>query len=302
MESNGHRLAHELEKPTPMITPLDIADGPLLVFGGPYSNLQATRALIQRAKDLGVPPERAICTGDAVAYGGDPQATVDAIRTWGCHIIAGNCEQQLGADADDCGCGFDEGSSCDRLSKGWYPFAKARIDADSRAWMRSLPTSLRLRWQKWSIDVVHGTADETSRFVFASETQMLDKLLSDTGADIVLAGHAGLPFIHRAASGQAWVNAGVIGIPANDGTGETWFGLLTPRHGSIDISLHRLAYDHEAAAACMRKSGHADAYALTLCNGLWPSLDVLPLTERNQTGRPLRLAPQTLSRRRAMSL
>lgn len=47
-------------------------DGPVLVFGGPYSNLQATRALIARADQLGVPSQNLICTGDVVAYCGDP--------------------------------------------------------------------------------------------------------------------------------------------------------------------------------------------------------------------------------------
>ena len=46
------------------------ADGPLLVFGGPYSNLQATRAVLDEAARRGIPAERVICTGDVVAYGG----------------------------------------------------------------------------------------------------------------------------------------------------------------------------------------------------------------------------------------
>ncbi|MGC8470117.1 MAG: hypothetical protein ACP5NI_09465, partial [Acetobacteraceae bacterium] len=49
------------------------ADGPVLVFGGCASNLQATEALFAEARRLGVPPARMICTGDIVAYGADPE-------------------------------------------------------------------------------------------------------------------------------------------------------------------------------------------------------------------------------------
>ena len=43
-------------------------DGPLFCFGGPYSNLQATVAVLAEAKRRGFPPERIVCTGDVVAY------------------------------------------------------------------------------------------------------------------------------------------------------------------------------------------------------------------------------------------
>ncbi|MDH3791615.1 MAG: metallophosphoesterase, partial [Rhodospirillales bacterium] len=52
-------------------------DEPVLVFGGPYGNLQATRALLDEAARRGIAPSRLLCTGDVVAYCADPQATVD---------------------------------------------------------------------------------------------------------------------------------------------------------------------------------------------------------------------------------
>ena len=37
-----------------------VIDGPLLVFGGPYGNLQATQALLAEADGLGIPAERLV--------------------------------------------------------------------------------------------------------------------------------------------------------------------------------------------------------------------------------------------------
>ena len=99
--------------------PLD-ARLPLLVFGGPYSNLRVLAALRQRVGELGIPASQTICTGDVVAYCAEPEETTQAIRDWGCHVIAGNCEEQLAAVAADCACGFEPGTECDTLAKGWY--------------------------------------------------------------------------------------------------------------------------------------------------------------------------------------
>jgi hypothetical protein len=83
---------------------------PILIFGGCYSNLEATRAMLGIVERLGFQPCDVICTGDVVAYCADPQATVDLIRTCGIRVVMGNCEQALAAAADNRGCGFAAGS------------------------------------------------------------------------------------------------------------------------------------------------------------------------------------------------
>ena len=50
----------------PRLPPFDMSK-PLLVFGGPYSNREATQAMGQRAEALSIPPRNVICTGDVVA-------------------------------------------------------------------------------------------------------------------------------------------------------------------------------------------------------------------------------------------
>lgn len=275
------------------------AESPILVFGGPYSNERATAAMRRTASERGIPASRVICTGDVVAYCAEPEETVEAIRDWGCHVIAGNCEEQLAAGAGDCGCGFEAGTACDLLAKGWYPFANQRVSAASRAWMAALPSSARLRWQGLDCLVVHGGVGVVNRFVFASEGDVLDAELDAAKADLVVAGHAGIPFIAKRRRGT-WFNAGVIGMPANDGTPDGWYGLLTPTPRGVELSLHRLAYDSRPAAAAMRRWSYADGYAKSLVTGIWPSFDVLPAAETAATGvrlkpRAVTVAPKTVT-------
>jgi len=269
-----------------------LAGGPILVFGGPYSNLEATLAMRREADRLSIPPHRVICTGDIVAYAAEPAETTALIRDWGCHVIAGNCEEQIGAGAEDCGCGFEEGSACDRLAKGWYPFADRRMTEDDRIWMRELPMLAHFELEGLSYTVLHGGFEQTNRFIFASQSCVIRDELAAAATDVVIAGHAGIPFMARSASSR-WFNPGVIGMPANDGSPDVWYGLVTPARGRTTFALKRLAYDHMSAAAAMRRTAHADGYAATLVTGIWPSFDVLPPTEKSATGK--RLRQQTMS-------
>ena len=262
---------------------------PILVFGGPYSNLQATQAMQHEAQRLCIAPSQIICTGDVVAYAANPEETTQNIRDWGIHVVAGNCEEQLAEGAKDCGCGFEEGSVCDLLSRAWYPFALSQISTASQAWMADLPKSLRFTYCGLDVHVLHGGREQTNRFIFGSEHAILEEESSAINADLVLAGHAGIPFVNRMKR-ATWVNAGVIGIPANDGTPDVWYALLEPADDQqhAQVSLKRLSYDHVAAAAVMRKSGHANGYARSILTGIWPSHDVLPQAELDQTGKKLR--------------
>jgi hypothetical protein len=67
----------------------DLGDGPLLVLGGPYSNLRALAALRARTTALRVSASRTNCTGDVVAYCAELEETIAAMRNWGCLVVAG---------------------------------------------------------------------------------------------------------------------------------------------------------------------------------------------------------------------
>ncbi|KUO68819.1 MAG: diadenosine tetraphosphatase [Alphaproteobacteria bacterium BRH_c36] len=267
---------------------------PILCFGGPYSSLQATEAIRREAQRLDIPPDRVICTGDIVAYCANPNETVDLIREWGCHVIKGNCEEQLAQRAGDCGCGFGEGTVCDLLSNSWYAFADRSVRDDVRAWMAELPTTLTFDIAGRRARVIHGGVRVNSRFIFAS-TPAAEKVseLNAAGADLVIAGHCGIPFVQHVGE-RVWFNPGVIGMPANDGSADGWYGLIegTCDNGGLRFSLTRLGYDSFGAATALRQSGHANGYAEALLTGRWPSLDVLPDKERAATGH--RLAAERL--------
>ena len=264
---------------------------PLLIFGGCYSNLQATQALQQWAKENNFEPEQCICTGDIVAYCGNPFETVELIREWGVHCIQGNVEQSLATKADDCGCGFEDGTVCDILSRGWYPFADNAIIQNQRDWFKQLPEHLQFTVLNKSIRVVHGAASDVSRFMFSSQanSDFLDEfslLENDSETDIVIAGHSGLPFTkhinNNHNSQKQWHNSGALGMPANDGTQDVWFSVLDVIDNELQFKHHRLEYDVNSAQQKMLDNNLTQGYHEALKSGLWPSMDVLPETEKQQ--------------------
>lgn len=246
--------------------------GEITVFGGPYSNIQALDAV------LGVARGTLICTSDLVAYCGAPNAVIDRIRSHEIHVVAGNCEKQLAADALDCGCGFEDGTTCDVLSAAWYDFANKNVERDARTWMATLPDIVSFTQHGRKTAIIHGGVTDVSRFLwsvsddedFFEELDALNIVLGDI--DIVISGHSGIAF-ERTIAGVHWINAGVIGMPPHDASPNTEF-LRIASDGRARIE--SLSYDVDAAVRDMHTAGLTQGYHTALQSGIWPSEDVLP--------------------------
>ena len=270
------------------IKDLGALEGPLLVFGGVYSNLQALEQMMQIAKTRGIPADRIICTGDMVGYCAHPEETVQLIRDWGIHCIAGNVELQLRDGEEDCGCDFNDGSRCDVFSRQWYPYAQSVLSESAIAWMHDLPHHIRFKYAGLQAQVVHGALEHVSGYVFASTPwERKAEQLNRAEADLILGGHCGLPFNDHK-EGKYWLNPGVIGMPANDATTRVWYMILDDQE-AFSFQHHSFEYNHKAAAQAMRDKRLPEAYALTLETGLWDNYEILPEEETAAQGQRIEL-------------
>ncbi|MFK7786906.1 MAG: metallophosphoesterase [Crocinitomicaceae bacterium] len=261
-----------------------ITGSKLLLFGGVYSNLQSLEVLQGWAEANGFDPEQIVCTGDVVGYCAQPQECVDLIKKWGVHCIAGNVEIQLRNGDDDCGCNFNEDSSCDLNSRNWYPFAKEHVNQEAIDWMNTLPLNLTLDFggAKWG--VVHGSLEKTAQFIYPS-SPWEDKLPSyeNLKVDHILAGHCGIPFEDQT-NNHLWINSGALGMPANDGTQRVWFCVVSEENGEFTTRFHSLNYDFESTRTKMKAGKLPVAYIETLETGLWDSTEVLDEVQTKLTG------------------
>lgn len=269
------------------IKDLGTLQGPVLVFGGVYSNLEALLALKEIADKKNINPQNIICTGDIIGYCANPLECMQIIKEWGIHTIVGNVEIQLREDRDDCGCDFTEGGRCDAFSQQWYPFAKNQLSSTDGVWLNSLPEFITFNYEGKKVFVLHGSYHKTAEFIFKStpwDTKI--KSLTDTQTDIILAGHSGIPFVDTK-KGKTWFNAGVIGMPANDGNKNVWFGIMDHKNDSITFKHESYAYDFHTASEKMTSNNLPASYAKTLKTGIWDNCEILPDVETEQQGKPL---------------
>lgn len=251
--------------------------GKVLVFGGVYSNLQALETLQEIAKTEGIESHNVICTGDIVAYCAQPEEVVQTMKEWDVHTIAGNVEIQLRNNEEDCGCDFRDGSRCDSFSKLWYPFAKTQLSENSLSYISRIPDFIKGTYAGKKFIVVHGSYHETAEYIFKS-TQWSIKAqnFKDTDSEIILSGHCGLPF-SEANEGKLWLNAGVIGMPANDGTSRVWYMIVdTDAAGNVTYEHRSFTYDNAKTTLLMNQADLTPEYAKTLSTGLWDNCEILP--------------------------
>ena len=260
-------------------------NGRLLFFGGVYSNLQSLAALKTIAEESNYAPQNMFCTGDIIGYCAQPNECIDLIKAWGIRTIAGNVELQLRDGENDCGCDFNAGGRCDIFSKNWYAYAQRNITKENLAWLQTIPHHIQFSWQGKQVLLVHGSWFRTAEFIFKSTDWTLKEAnFTATGADIILAGHCGLPFAHEQ-NEKLWLNPGVIGMPANDGSDKVWYATLQEEGDALAYRFHRYCYDFATASRLILENGLPASYAKTLNTGLWDNCEILPAEEAAAMGR-----------------
>jgi predicted phosphodiesterase len=258
--------------------------GKILLFGGIYSNLQALESLIEIAKKENIAPKNCISTGDIVGYCAQPEEAVQTFKNWGARGIAGNVEMQLRDGEEGCGCDFRQGSRCDDFSKQWYPYAQSKLSQNSLDFMQTLPDHFTFNFGGKDVMVLHGSYFQTSEFIFKSTAwKKKEPNFIETKSDVIIGGHCGIPFYHEK-NDKLWINAGVIGMPANDGTPNVWYVIIDEQNGEFNFKHHSYSYNHQKTSKLMQNDLLPIEYARTLITGLWDNCEILPPVESGLQG------------------
>jgi predicted phosphodiesterase len=202
-----------------------------------HGNLPALEAVLDE-----VPADAEIVIGGDIALGPQPLEVLELLDALGdrAQWIRGNCEAQT--------------PHTDALWEQRRLFTLERVGSERHRSLERLPGTLTL-----DVDGVgatlfcHGSprSDEEMITALTSE-ERLREILADVPEGSVVCGHTHHQF-DRMASGIRVVNAGSIGMPYEGQPGAYW-ALLGP-----DVELQRTAYDFEAAAEAIRRSGYPDS-------------------------------------------
>ena len=260
-----------------MTTPHRIA-----CFGGIYSNHLALAAAIDDACRRGV--DTMYSLGDFGGFGPSPNRSLELLRDNNVVCIQGNYDNSIGHQLDDCQCGYTDPRD-NHFAQISYEYTLRHTDADHRAWMRSLPESLRVELGSRSLLLSHGSPRKMNEFLWESttSTQFLDTLADQTGVDAMLTTHTGIKWQRDLSRQRQLVNVGVLGRPENDGSTEVWYTVLADDAGGLDVEFVPVHYDHVALAAEMRAEKLPEEFVETILNGWWTTcLEILPSKERRR--------------------
>jgi putative phosphoesterase len=196
-------------------------------------------------------PHQVICLGDLVGYGAYPNEVIDTIRAAGIPTIAGNYDDGVGFDRDECGCAYTDAGDRERGDRS-LRWTQQVVTAENKAWLRSLPRELRLDIGGRRVLCVHGSPRRINEYLYQDRPERsLARMLSGLDADVVLCGHTHLPY-HRRIGAVDLVNVGTAGKP-KDGDPRATYALVEVGD-NVTATFPRVAYDVETAAKAIENT------------------------------------------------
>jgi diadenosine tetraphosphatase ApaH/serine/threonine PP2A family protein phosphatase len=243
-----------------------------LILSDIHANLTALEAVLSAAEGRW---ERAVCLGDVVGYGPDPNEVVDRVRTLSSATIRGN--------HDKAASGIESADDFNPVARAAAVWTREQLRPENLEFLQKLPKG---PVEQDGVALVHGAVYDEDEYVFAP-AQALDGLL-DSPSRVTFFGHThfqgGFAFRDnslevlqlRPEPGASFaalqldpdtrylLNPGSIGQP-RDGDARAAFAIADMTHGVVEF--WRVPYDIEAVQHRMMQAGLPEPLVLRLAFG-----------------------------------
>ena len=244
----------------------------LALFSDVHSNLHALDACLAHARAQGT--QQLAFLGDLVGYGAQPREVLDRIMQLafeGAVVVRGNHDQLALTPPDAVQAMGDVGAA----------WTHQQLTSAQRTWLSRLPLTQQLD----TVLLVHASVNDPALWRYVSDaraaTASLDAAQQWPTVRYVFGGHvhaqtlyyrgaqgALMPF--QPQSGEAiplprhrqWLaTVGSVGQP-RDGNPQAMYALIDL--AAAQLTFHRVPYDHDAAAQCIRQAGLPEFFAQRL--------------------------------------
>lgn len=240
-----------------------------------HANLQAMQACLAHAEQQGA--SQFALLGDLVGYGGDPAPVMDftmQLAQRGALVLMGNHDAMA----------LNPQQQCKLLGEATAAWTHAQLNKQHREFLAALPLTARLQ----SCFFVHASADAPADWRYVDDERSAQASLTAASADPnvrhVFGGHVHHQSLYYKGSGgglmafsptagvpipmpahRHWIaTVGSVGQP-RDGQPAAMYAIFDLTH--LRLTFHRVAYDHAAAAAAVRRAGLPDYFARRLEEG-----------------------------------
>lgn len=247
-------------------------------FSDIHANLPALDAVLSDMSRR--PIDMRFCLGDLVGYAPWPNEVVGLIRARGIPTLAGNYDEGVGLNSDDCGCAYKTDEDKARGDQS-IAFTNEMVTDETRVYLRGLPRHLRVTHQAarrpgarpLEILMVHGSPRKVNEYLFEDRPdKSFHRMMEVAGADVMLFGHTHKPY-HKVLSYEVdgtrhyrhAINIGSVGKP-KDGDPRACYAVLELQPDAspseaINVEFVRVDYDVEKAARAIEESPLPDAFA-----------------------------------------
>jgi predicted phosphodiesterase len=244
----------------------------LLVFGDVHANATALEAALQACVGRW---DRAVCLGDIVGYGPDPNEVVERVRPLVSAIVRGN--------HDKAACGISDLEDFNPVARAAAEWTRGQLLPENMRYLRSLPVG---PLETEGLILVHGSVEDEDEYVFAGD-QALGGLLGSPRSvtffghthiqggfsydgeriervDVAPKSGANLGIISLERKTRYLLNPGSVGQP-RDGDPRAAFAIADLEKRKVEF--WRTPYDVSAVQGRMERVGAAEALVLRLAFG-----------------------------------
>ncbi|MDZ7715202.1 MAG: metallophosphoesterase family protein [Balneolaceae bacterium] len=251
----------------------------IALFSDIHANIDALNPVLDDIYSRS--PDAVYCLGDLVGYAPFPNEVIQTIREKGIPVIAGNYDQGVGLNSDDCGCAYQTEEDKARGAES-IAYTNQIISDENRDYLRSLPAHLRIEFgvntDPYHLLLVHGSPRKINEYLFEDrKDKSMIRMMERAEAHIMAFGHTHKPYhkILEDSDGKYRhaINIGSVGKP-KDGDPKACYAMLEwdgdlnlTEAKDLDVEFIRVAYDVEKAANAVEESPLPNAFADMLRNG-----------------------------------
>jgi len=208
----------------------------LLLISDIHANYEALQTVLK------VPHDKAICLGDIVDYGPDPDKCIDILREKAIPTIRGNHDNAV-AFKVDCQCGY----KYKHLSIATREYTWKMLDRSRIEYLQELPLLIKEEIDGKRLYLTHASPRSMFEYIKPEtpdeEIQtMVNEAMEPLEADFLAVGHSHIP-MNRKLGNLTVINPGSVGQP-RDGDNRASCALFDTENGKMEIL--RLEYDIDA--------------------------------------------------------
>jgi len=221
----------------------------LLLIGDIHANYEALKTVLE------VPHDNAICLGDTVDYGPDPDKCIDLLREKAIPTIRGNHDNAV-AFGVDCQCGY----KYKHLSIATREYTWKILDKSRIGYLQKLPLLIEELIDGKRFYLTHGSPRSMFEYIKPDTPDevirnMVDEAMETMDADFLVIGHSHIP-MDKKLGNLTIINPGSVGQP-RDGDPRASCVLFDTKHDKAEFL--RLDYDTDAVCTKIKnRMLHAD--------------------------------------------